>query len=100
MYNKCTHYSCIPQTTEKFLSLQAYINGAAQIRFLDSLQFLSASLSKLVAAASDSPPLTMHLQDIPHYAKKAKGIFPYSFANSIERLNNSHTVFIVSEINI
>ena len=40
--------TCIPNSSEKFLSLTAYIRGRASLRFIDTYQFLNAPLSRLV----------------------------------------------------
>ena len=94
-----THWSlsCIPQTTEKFLALQVFLDTGIQIRFLDSLQFLHASLSKLVDALEVFPLLSA-VGDVPDYVKHSKGAFPYNYANSINQLLTcdtmpSHSVF-------
>ena len=85
--NKFTHWAldCIPQSSEKFLSLQANIKDAASLRFLDSLQFLNASLANLVKSM-ESLPLTADISNIPDDMKTAKAVFPYTYAKQIEDL--------------
>ena len=77
--------NCIPQSTEQFLSLTAYIDKCASLRFIDSLRFLNSSLDTLVKTLSQKP-LTEALTDIPNIAKTSKGIFPYSLASSCAAL--------------
>ena len=70
----------IQQTTEKFLTMQANIRCSSKtvsIRFIDSLQFLPASL-KTLASNLDSFPLTETA--FPSDVIKGKGIFPYTVA--------------------
>jgi hypothetical protein len=85
--------SCIPQSSEKFLSLRAYIKGGATLVFLDSLQFLNASLANLVDSIDSSRLLlTNSLSDIPDSLKHGKGVFPYDYAKSLVELENCHTL--------
>ena len=67
--------SCIPNDTEKYISF-----SLGQLRFIDSAQFLLASLNKLVAA---NPPeaFQMTAQHEPNRERLAllmrKGVYPY-----------------------
>ena len=93
--SRFSHWSitCIPQSSEKFLSLRAYIKNGATLVFLDSLQFLNASLASLVSSIEcEQLCLTNGLDDIPDKLKLGKGVFPYSFAKSINDLNTCNTV--------
>ena len=60
--------------------------------FLDSYQFMSSSLAKLVEDL-DSFPFTTVLQrdypNLPHDLIKRKGVFPYSYFNSLTKLQES-----------
>ena len=83
--------SAIPQSSEKFLALFAQIKGPyVALRFIDSLQHLSASLSNLV---NSIPKEALHLTSgnsiLPEIMKSSKGVFPYSFAKSLADLTNS-----------
>ena len=80
--------TCIPQSSEKFLSLTAYIKGRASLRFIDSYQFLSAPLSRLVGNLDKDNDLllTNNLSNLPEYVRNSKGIYPYSFAKSFDDL--------------
>ena len=88
----------IPQTKEKFMTLTARIpvemsKEGKQIYFnvvfLDSYQFVSSSLANLVNNL-DSLPFTEVLQrDYPNLTNdtvKRKGVFPYSYFDSLSRL--------------
>ena len=76
--------TCIPQNMEKYISF-----SLGNLRFIDSLQFLNASLEKLVGnLAMDDPTKFTHLRT--HYGEDAelllrKGIYPYDYMNSEER---------------
>jgi len=74
----------IPSNTEKFVAFQI-----GQLRFLDSLQFLSASLDSLV---NTLPPeafkLTTKFNPCPNLAK-TKGIFPYEYLSDISKFDET-----------
>ena len=89
----------IAQSKEKFMTLTAQIPvGKTKedrtvyftVKFLDSYQFLSSSLSKLVSNL-DSLPITQQLKSkypqLKDEVLKRKGVFPYSYFNSLDRLN-------------
>ena len=91
----------IPQTKEKYMSLRADIpvdktkEGKTvyfSILFLDSYQFLSSSLSSLVNNLDDLP-LTRSIKDrFPNVLDstiRRKGVFPYSYLDSLERLKET-----------
>jgi hypothetical protein len=84
--NDMTHWntSIIPLTFEKYLSLTARfsLNGEddtlyCSIVFIDSYQFMSSSLSKLVEICS-SMPYTASL-NLPDSVTCGKGVFPYGY---------------------
>ena len=75
--------SCIPNNTEKYISF-----SLGQLRFIDSAQFLLASLAKLVAANSpEAFQITARYE--PDRQKRQlllrKGVYPYEFMDSWER---------------
>ena len=77
----------IPCTVEKFMMFTL-----DSLRFIDSFQFLDTSLETLVANLSSSEhdfkifdKFFMKNGDIKHLLKR-KGIFPYSYFDSIEKL--------------
>ena len=80
----------IPLNTQKFKSITAN----KRIHFLDSLAFLPASLSSLVdtlkASHSSFPILSQFESDEERkqYLLR-KGVYPYSFATSIEKLRET-----------
>ena len=66
--------TAIPSNTEKFIAFQI-----GKLRFLDSLQFLNASLDKLVGTLpSDAFVYTSKFFPSPDLAKQ-KGVFPYEY---------------------
>ena len=81
----------IPCTVEKFMTFTLYTQG-----FIDSYQFLDASIETVVANLSSSEHdfkifdnFFMKNKDIKHFLKR-KGIFPYFYFDSIERLKDKH----------
>ena len=85
-------FTCIPQSSEKFLSLTVYIRGGvANLRFIDSYKFLGASLSRLVNNLNrdNDLMLTRHVSQLPDYVCNSKGIYPYSYAKSFDDLEKS-----------
>ena len=91
----------IPQTKEKFMTLKARIPVETtregkqvyfNVVFLDSYQFMASSLASLVNNL-DSLPYTEVLQrDFPNLNNdtiKRKGVFPYSYFNSLSKLQES-----------
>ena len=78
--------SCIPTSTEKFISLIVNTKGL-QLKFIDSYQFLSDSLSNAIKTLSDTPITKMEMQN--DKICKSKGIFPYDFATSLDVLQKT-----------
>ena len=77
--------SCIPNSTEKFLSLIVWTEKAT-VRFIDSLQFLNASLANAVKTLTELPITNSEFQGS---IMDTKGIFPYDFATSLSVLQNT-----------
>ncbi|KAK3795736.1 hypothetical protein RRG08_027294 [Elysia crispata] len=79
--------SCIPNNTEKYISF-----SLGQLRFIDSAQFLQASLSKLVDA---NKPEAFHItaRYEPDHQKGTllmrKGVYPYEYVDSWERFEET-----------
>ena len=75
--------SCIPNNTEKYISF-----SLGQLRFIDSAQFLLASLDKLVAA-NQPEAFQITAQYEPAEERREllmrKGIYPYEYMDSWER---------------
>ena len=81
--------SIIPCTTEKFIMFTL-----DSIRFIDSFQFLNASLESLVENLNNSDhefKIFNHFyrknENIRHLLKR-KGVFPYNYFDRIEKLND------------
>ena len=72
--------SCIPNNTEKYISF-----SFGQLRFIDSDQFMLASLDKLVAA---NPPEAFQITDQhePNRERRKllmrKGVYPYEYMDT------------------
>jgi len=81
--------SVIPQSSEKFLTLSAYVKGVnnTPIKFLDSYQFLIDSLANLTGSLSSFP-----LTEPIFGGINRKGIFPYDAATSLEVLQSINTL--------
>ena len=79
--------SCIPNNTEKYISF-----SLGQLRFIDSAQFLLASLDKLVSANNpEAFQITARYE--PDHQKRqlllCKGVYPYEFMDSWERFEKA-----------
>ncbi|XP_035211434.1 uncharacterized protein LOC118185651 [Stegodyphus dumicola] len=77
---------CIPQNSEKFISV-----SLGRLRFIDSLQFLNASLEKL---AANLEPQQFQLTRT-YFREKTdlmlrKGVYPYEYLDSFERFDEPH----------
>ena len=73
---------CIPNNMEKYISF-----SLGSLVFLDSLQFMSASLDKLVANMAEMGDAYFHVLKRHFPANKIpmllrKGVYPYSYMNS------------------
>ena len=95
----------IAQNSEKYLSLTASIKigegnkNWMQVRFIDTLQIVSCSLSQLaenLLEGSGNYKMLMHVmtlkENYPALKEQdiaAKGIFPYSYVNSWEKLEET-----------
>ena len=77
----------IATNSEQFISLQ--LKG---LRFIDSFQFLYASLEKLVANLRHSG-VDKFRHSIRHFGRNeyrlAKGVFPYEYMNSSNRFTET-----------
>jgi hypothetical protein len=82
--------TCIPNNEEKYISFAKYVDSYFSYRFVDSFRFLSTSLSKLV----DTLPKDAFKQTSRIFKDKLdlvtrKGVFPYEYVNSWEKLNDA-----------
>ena len=76
--------SCIPNNTEKYISF-----SLGQLRFIDSAQFLQASLDKLVSA---NKPEAFHITaryEPDRALLMRKGVYPYEYMDSWERFEET-----------
>lgn len=88
--HKSTRFSAIVQNTEKFMSF-----GIDNVRFIDSFQFMSASLDSLVANLSKSGSEAFHylkqmkineeVIDVKDFTRK--GVYPYSYMDNYDKLD-------------
>ena len=88
----------IPLNTQKF----KYMSINRRIKFADSFAFLPDSLAKLVEtlkSAGSSFPLLKQMEDREEGRELLlkKGVFPYEFCTSIERLRNQHSLPLKEE---
>ena len=93
--------SIIPQTTEKYMSLRADIpvdktrEGKTvyfSVVFIDSYQFMASSLANLVNNLDRLPFTETIKNDFPNLSDEAikrKGVFPYSYLDSMQKLQES-----------
>jgi hypothetical protein len=92
---KIKRFNCIPMNMENFMSF-----SIDRMRYIDSLQFLSASLTKLVDNLSDGDDLSKFSQTRKYIENKypgsvevklklltRKGVYPYEYMSSFERFN-------------
>lgn len=87
---KSAKITCIPNNLEKYISFD--VNS---LRFLDSLQFLSASLETLVNNLSGYG--SQHFKIFNEYFQNSeisslllrKGVFPYDYMDSFERFDET-----------
>ena len=102
--------NCIAQSSQKLTSLSVYIKNAVSLRFIDSLLFLNTSLSKLAQNLTTTSHLNS-MSTLPDYirASASKGIFPYSYVDSFNRLEeqkpslppiNEFFDFLTQKVNI
>ncbi|KAK3782744.1 hypothetical protein RRG08_037743 [Elysia crispata] len=76
--------SCIPNNTEKYISF-----SLGHLRFIDSAQFLLASLDKLVSA---NKPEAFHITaryEPDRTLLLRKGVYPYEYMDSWERFEET-----------
>ena len=61
-----------------------------KIRFIDSLKFMASSLEKLVNNLSHYPNLQRHFKGSQLELVKRKGVYPYDYMSSFDRLSETH----------
>ena len=84
-----TNFSVIPNSNEKFMSFS--INDC---RFIDSMQFMSSSLEKLVENLYDPEARYKHFKYLKEYFPDdldllcRKGFYPYEWVDNINKLDH------------
>ena len=90
----------IAQNPEKYLALTASLRigkSSFKVRFIDSLQFLNAGLATLVTNLSEDTSVNKLVHatkmrdtypELRHQDISAKGLFPYTFLDSMEKLGH------------
>lgn len=93
--------SCIAQTSEKFMTISAKIPVGKTskgrtiyftLSFIDSFQFMPASLSTLAENQTALPITEAMKRNIPSVSEEVlrrKGVFPYSYFTSLAVLNET-----------
>ena len=81
--------SGIPENSQKFKMLSLKKWGSSEIKFLDSLEFKKRPLDKLVQELSEYPHLKSHFGPSDFEIFKRKGVFPYEWFDSIEKLKQT-----------
>ena len=81
--------NCIPNNTEKYISF-----SIDNLDFIDSLQFMNASLDKLVsnlakAGADNFVNLAKHIDQDKLHLLLRKGVYPYDYMDSEKRFNET-----------
>ena len=79
--------TCMPNNTEKYISF-----SLGQLRFIDSAQFLLASLNRLVAANSpEAFKITKNYEPAEEKRKllMRKGVYPYEYMDSWDRFDEA-----------
>uniref|UniRef100_T1JF04 DNA-directed DNA polymerase n=1 Tax=Strigamia maritima TaxID=126957 RepID=T1JF04_STRMM len=79
--------NCIPLNMERYIRFPQ-----GNLQFLDSLQFMNASLETLTSNLLKSGPEKFKIMDnifsqIKFIFFKKKGIFPYEYVNSFQKFN-------------
>ena len=82
--------NCIPNNTEKYISF-----SLDQLDFIDSLQFMNASLEKLVTNLSKAGPenfsnLHKHVDNDKVSLLLRKGVYPYDYIDCSEKFNERY----------
>ena len=83
------HGSCsvVPNNMEKFMSV-----SVGQVRFIDSMQFMTSSLESLAANLSPEEMHHTHSQfpDEDHFKEaNKKGVYPYDYFKTIDRFSET-----------
>ena len=82
------YITCIPNNAEKYISF-----SIAQLKFVDSFQFMASSLGKL-ADATDKAEFKITKKKKKEFGDKTdvilrKGVYPYEYVNRFDRFNET-----------
>ena len=82
--------NCIPNSTKKYISF-----SIDNLDFIDSLQFMNASLEKLVSNLLKTGPesfsiLRKHIDSDKVSLLLRKGVYPYDYMDCSEKFNETH----------
>ena len=79
--------NCIPNNMERYLSF-----SIDNLRFIDSLQFMNASLDKLSSNLSFDEFIHIRRHSFPDgvHLLLRKGVFPYEYWDGPDKMNESH----------
>ena len=93
---------CIPNNEEKYISFskqikvdtfvnqqQKLVEVKREIRFLDTFKFMATSLAKLIENLNEFSEIKKFYKDDLLKLLLRKGVYPYDFVNSLERLNDT-----------
>ena len=90
------HVDVIPHSVEKFLSITLTTHGNKKLRFIDSYQFMSASLDQLVSVLGKENTDKFKITKLQFDKYKAhwnllfkKGIYPYTYMTSFEKFQET-----------
>ena len=77
---------------EKYISFTKYVDDTIiRLRFIDSLRFMNSSLEKLASYMKDLKIVKKEFSDCDDEKfelLRRKGIYPYDFMSSFDRLND------------
>ena len=86
----------MPQTKERYISFTKFVEGTdIDLRFIDSFRFMASSLGKLASYLENLPILEKSFKQDGFSIEqimllKRKGVFPYDYVSSFEKLNESN----------
>ncbi|KAG8240272.1 hypothetical protein J437_LFUL018109 [Ladona fulva] len=78
----------IPNTEEKYISFTKSVESNFSIRFIDACRFMPASLATLVSNLSEFK-YTSEIFGVRTSLVMRKGVFPYDYIDSIDRLEET-----------
>lgn len=79
--------SVIPNNEERCISYTVQVKGGEDLRFLDSLKFMSSSLDKLVKnlKRNEFKHTKLYFDDDSLDPLLRKGVYPYDFMDSFDK---------------